>query len=121
MELGPAVLCLALPAPPRSHSPPSAAETDVPGAARAAGLRRLGASGDFFWGSAGASEEVKSLMKDSYTPEVLEKAVRDAEHWHGRKTDDLGRWHQKNVMNMNLQKALDEKYGEKSKSKSSKY
>ncbi|KAF6122118.1 testis expressed 33 [Phyllostomus discolor] len=69
----------------------------------------------------GASEEVKSLMKDSYTPEVLEKAVRDAEHWHGRKTDDLGRWHQKNVMNMNLQKALDEKYGEKSKSKSSKY
>lgn len=31
-----------------------------------------------------------------------------------------GRWHQKNAMNMNLQKALDEKYGEKSKSKSSK-
>ncbi|XP_053517964.1 testis-expressed protein 33 [Artibeus jamaicensis] len=63
----------------------------------------------------GAPEAVKSLMKDSYTPEVLEKSVRDAEHWHGRKTDDLGRWHQKNAMNMNLQKALDEKYGEKSK------
>lgn len=31
-------------------------------------------------------------MKASYTPEVIEKSVRDIEHWHGRKTDDLGRW-----------------------------
>lgn len=31
-------------------------------------------------------------MKASYTPEVIEKSVRDVEHWHGRKTDDLGRW-----------------------------
>ncbi|XP_069347629.1 ciliary microtubule inner protein 4 [Eulemur rufifrons] len=69
----------------------------------------------------GAPEETKSLMKDSYTPEVIEKSVRDIEHWHGRKTDDLGRWHQKNAMNMNLQKALDEKYGDKSKSRGSKY
>nr|XP_025866815.1 testis-expressed protein 33 [Vulpes vulpes] len=69
----------------------------------------------------GAPQETKSLMKASYTPEVIEKSVRDIEHWHGRKTDDLGRWHQKNAMNMNLQKALDEKFGEKSKSKSSKY
>ncbi|CAK7297214.1 Testis-expressed protein 33 [Vulpes lagopus] len=68
-----------------------------------------------------APQETKSLMKASYTPEVIEKSVRDIEHWHGRKTDDLGRWHQKNAMNMNLQKALDEKFGEKSKSKSSKY
>ncbi|XP_036311654.1 testis-expressed protein 33 [Pipistrellus kuhlii] len=66
----------------------------------------------------GATEEMKSLMKASYTPEVIEKSVRDIEHWHGRKTDDLGRWHQKNAMNMNLQKALDEKYG---KSRASKY
>lgn len=29
-------------------------------------------------------------MKASYTPEVIEKSVRDMEHWHGRKTDDLG-------------------------------
>ncbi|XP_004634740.2 testis-expressed protein 33 [Octodon degus] len=65
----------------------------------------------------GSPHETKSLMKASYTPEVLEKSVRDLEHWHGRKTDDLGRWHQKNAMNMNLQKALEEKYGEKSKSK----
>ncbi|XP_003989284.2 testis-expressed protein 33 [Felis catus] len=69
----------------------------------------------------GASEETTSLMKASYTPEVIEKSVRDIDHWHGRKTDDLGRWHQKNAMNMNLQKALDEKYGEKGKSRSSKY
>uniref|UniRef100_A0A8C0ZR47 Testis expressed 33 n=1 Tax=Castor canadensis TaxID=51338 RepID=A0A8C0ZR47_CASCN len=69
----------------------------------------------------GAPQETKSLMKASYTPEVIEKSVRDIEHWHGRKTDELGRWHQKNAMNMNLQKALEEKYGEKSKSKSSKY
>nr|XP_010341805.1 testis-expressed protein 33 isoform X2 [Saimiri boliviensis boliviensis] len=69
----------------------------------------------------GAPEETKSLMKASYTPEVIEKSVRDLEHWHGRKTDDLGRWHRKNAMNLNLQKALEEKYGENSKSKSSKY
>uniref|UniRef100_H0WAH3 Ciliary microtubule inner protein 4 n=1 Tax=Cavia porcellus TaxID=10141 RepID=H0WAH3_CAVPO len=61
--------------------------------------------------------QTKSLMKASYTAEVLEKSVRDLEHWHGRKTDDLGRWHQKNAMNMNLQKALEEKLAEKSKSR----
>ncbi|KAM5250752.1 ciliary microtubule inner protein 4 isoform 1-T4 [Hipposideros larvatus] len=40
----------------------------------------------------GATTEMKSLMKASYTPEVIEKSVRDMEHWHGRKTDDLGMW-----------------------------
>ncbi|XP_002711477.3 ciliary microtubule inner protein 4 [Oryctolagus cuniculus] len=69
----------------------------------------------------GAPQETKSLMKASYTPEVIERSVRDLEHWHGRKTDDLGRWHQKNAMNMHLQKALEAKYGEKSKSKGAKY
>ena len=44
------------------------------------------------WASIGAPQETKSLMKASYTPEVIEKSVRDLEHWHGRKTDDLGRW-----------------------------
>ncbi|XP_049628420.1 testis-expressed protein 33 [Suncus etruscus] len=63
----------------------------------------------------GAAQETVSLMKASYTPEVIEKSVRDIEHWHGRKTDELGRWHQKNALNMSLQKALDEKFGEKSK------
>ncbi|XP_038200145.1 testis-expressed protein 33 [Arvicola amphibius] len=65
----------------------------------------------------GPPQETKSLMKASYTPEVIEKSVRDVEHWHGRKTDELGRWHRKNAMNMNLQKALEEKYGEKGRSK----
>ncbi|XP_066109185.1 ciliary microtubule inner protein 4 isoform X1 [Saccopteryx bilineata] len=68
----------------------------------------------------GASEETESLMKASYTPEVIKKSVMDLEHWHGRKTDDLGRWHQKNIMNMNLQKALDKKYEENSKSRNPK-
>ncbi|XP_075408747.1 ciliary microtubule inner protein 4 [Tenrec ecaudatus] len=69
----------------------------------------------------GAPGQTKSLMKDSYTPEVIEKSVRDPEHWHGRKTDDLGRWYRKNAMNMNLQKALEEKIGESRKSRASKY
>ncbi|EHH20197.1 hypothetical protein EGK_03003 [Macaca mulatta] len=84
-------------------------------------LRLNWALGVSSWHSTGAAEETKSLMKASYTPEVIEKSVRDLEHWHGRKTDDLGRWHRKNAMNLNLQKALKEKYGENSKSKSSKY
>ncbi|XP_074839961.1 ciliary microtubule inner protein 4 [Carettochelys insculpta] len=63
----------------------------------------------------GGPLESKSLMKDSYTPDVIQRAVRDPKHWHGRKTDDLGRWHQKNALNLNLQKALEQKYGEKNK------
>lgn len=66
----------------------------------------------------GGPIESKSLMKDSYTPDVIQRAVRDPKHWHGRKTDDLGRWHQKNALNLNLQKALEQKYGEKTKGKS---
>lgn len=42
--------------------------------------------------STGPPQETKSLMKASYTPEVFEKSVRDAEHWHGRKMDELGKW-----------------------------
>ncbi|KAJ7330134.1 hypothetical protein JRQ81_016308 [Phrynocephalus forsythii] len=63
----------------------------------------------------GGPLESKSLMKDSYTPDVIMRAVRDPKHWHGRKTDDLGRWFQKNALNLNLQKALEQKYGEKNK------
>ncbi|XP_008849554.1 testis-expressed protein 33 isoform X2 [Nannospalax galili] len=40
--------------------------------------------------------------------------------YHMRSNLFQGRWHRKNAMNMNLQKALAEKYGEKSKSKSTK-
>ncbi|XP_036614462.1 testis-expressed protein 33 isoform X2 [Trichosurus vulpecula] len=64
----------------------------------------------------GPPVEAKSLMKDSYTMDVIERAVRDPQHWHGRKTDDLGRWHQKNALDLNLQKALDQKIGERRKS-----
>ncbi|XP_039209047.1 testis-expressed protein 33 isoform X2 [Crotalus tigris] len=63
----------------------------------------------------GGPLETKSLMKDSYTPDVIKRAVRDPKRWHGRKTDDLGRWFQKNALNLNLQKALEQKYGEKNK------
>ncbi|KAM8820035.1 ciliary microtubule inner protein 4 [Eudromia elegans] len=59
----------------------------------------------------GGPLESRSLMKDSYTPDVIEKAIRDPKNWHGRRTDDLGRWHQKNALNLNLQKAFEEKYG----------
>ncbi|XP_012880261.1 PREDICTED: testis-expressed sequence 33 protein [Dipodomys ordii] len=69
----------------------------------------------------GAPLETKSLMKASYTLEAVKKSVRDMEHWHGRKTDELGRWHQKNTLNITLQKALDEKYEERRKSKNSKF
>uniref|UniRef100_A0A6J0T8G9 Ciliary microtubule inner protein 4 isoform X1 n=1 Tax=Pogona vitticeps TaxID=103695 RepID=A0A6J0T8G9_9SAUR len=63
----------------------------------------------------GGPLESRSLMKDSYTADVIKRAVRDPKHWHGRKTDDLGRWFQKNALNLNLQKALEQKYGEKNK------
>uniref|UniRef100_A0A8B9PUK9 Testis-expressed protein 33 n=1 Tax=Apteryx owenii TaxID=8824 RepID=A0A8B9PUK9_APTOW len=59
----------------------------------------------------GGPLESKSLMKDSYTPDVIQKAIRDPKNWHGRRTDELGRWHQKNALNLNLQKAFEEKYG----------
>lgn len=29
-------------------------------------------------------------MKDSYTPDVIQKAIRDPKNWYGRRTDDLG-------------------------------
>ncbi|KAM9293409.1 LOW QUALITY PROTEIN: ciliary microtubule inner protein 4 [Morus bassanus] len=55
----------------------------------------------------------RSLMKDSYTPDIIQKAIRDPKNWHGRRTDELGKWHQKNALNLNLQKALEDKYGTK--------
>ncbi|XP_021241529.1 testis-expressed protein 33 isoform X1 [Numida meleagris] len=61
----------------------------------------------------GGPLESRSLMKDSYTPDVIQKATRDPRNWHGRRIDDLGKWHQKNALNLNLQKALEDKYGKK--------
>ncbi|OXB60893.1 hypothetical protein ASZ78_014445, partial [Callipepla squamata] len=61
----------------------------------------------------GGPLESRSLMKDSYTPDVVQKATRDPKNWHGRRTDELGKWHQKNALNLNLQKTMEEKYGKK--------
>uniref|UniRef100_A0A8C2TSB7 Thiosulfate sulfurtransferase n=1 Tax=Coturnix japonica TaxID=93934 RepID=A0A8C2TSB7_COTJA len=61
----------------------------------------------------GGPLECRSLMKDSYTPDVIQKSIRDPRNWHGRRIDDLGRWHQKNALNLSLQKALENKYGKK--------
>ncbi|NXE18505.1 TEX33 protein, partial [Ardeotis kori] len=60
---------------------------------------------------AGGALEAQSLMKDSYTPDIIKKAIRDPNNWYGRKTDELGKWHQKNALNLNLQKAFEDKYG----------
>ncbi|OXB77484.1 UNVERIFIED_CONTAM: hypothetical protein H355_015776 [Colinus virginianus] len=38
----------------------------------------------------GGPLESRSLMKDSYTPDVVQKATRDPKNWHGRRTDELG-------------------------------
>uniref|UniRef100_A0A8B9Z1C2 Testis expressed 33 n=1 Tax=Buteo japonicus TaxID=224669 RepID=A0A8B9Z1C2_9AVES len=46
----------------------------------------------------GGPLESRSLMKDSYTPDIIQKAIRDPKNWHGRRTDELGKWHQKNKM-----------------------
>ncbi|XP_068258386.1 ciliary microtubule inner protein 4 [Nyctibius grandis] len=59
----------------------------------------------------GGPLESRSLMKDSYTPDIIQKAIRDPKNWHGRRTDELGKWHQKNILNLNLQKALGDKSG----------
>ncbi|NXE13241.1 TEX33 protein, partial [Lophotis ruficrista] len=59
----------------------------------------------------GGALKAQSLMKDSYTPDIIKKAIRDPNNWYGRKTDELGKWHQKNALNLNLQKAFEDKYG----------
>ncbi|NXC83414.1 TEX33 protein, partial [Cercotrichas coryphoeus] len=53
----------------------------------------------------------QSLMKDSYTPDVFQKATRDPKHWHGKKINDLGKWYEKHFLDINVQKAMKEKYG----------
>ncbi|XP_010004146.1 PREDICTED: testis-expressed sequence 33 protein [Chaetura pelagica] len=55
----------------------------------------------------------QSLMKDSYTPEIIKKAIRDPKNWHGRRTDELGEWYKKHALDLNVQKALEDKYGKK--------
>ncbi|NXS53508.1 TEX33 protein, partial [Brachypteracias leptosomus] len=59
----------------------------------------------------GGPLESRSLMKDSYTPDIIQKAIRDPKNWHRRTTDQLGKWHQKNVLDLKMQKSLDNRYG----------
>ncbi|KAM9247490.1 ciliary microtubule inner protein 4 [Leptosomus discolor] len=61
----------------------------------------------------GGPLESRSLMKDSYTLDVIQKAIRDPKNCHGRRTDELGKWHHKNALLLNLQKALEDNYGKK--------
>ncbi|KAJ7425856.1 hypothetical protein WISP_20597 [Willisornis vidua] len=37
----------------------------------------------------GGPLKTRSLMKDSYTPDIIQKAVRDPNNWHGRKIYEL--------------------------------
>ncbi|XP_014819467.1 PREDICTED: testis-expressed sequence 33 protein [Calidris pugnax] len=61
----------------------------------------------------GGPLESRSLMKDSYTPDIIQKGIRDPKNWYGRKTDELGKWHQTNALHLNLQRALEDKYGKR--------
>ncbi|CAI9603160.1 unnamed protein product, partial [Staurois parvus] len=56
-----------------------------------------------------------SLAHDSYTAEVNERGRLNKsrnQHWHGRKTDDLGRWHESNFRYMALKKCLKQREAE---------
>ncbi|NXM67407.1 TEX33 protein, partial [Serilophus lunatus] len=53
----------------------------------------------------------RSLMKDSYTPDIIQKAVIDPKNWHGRRISELGRWYEKYFLDHNVQKAMKDKYG----------
>ncbi|KAF2980366.1 hypothetical protein EK904_008305, partial [Melospiza melodia maxima] len=37
----------------------------------------------------GGPLKIQSLMKDSYTPDIFQKAVIDPRHWHGRRITEL--------------------------------
>lgn len=39
---------------------------------------------------AGGPLKSRSLMKDSYTPDIAQKSVIDPRHWHGRTINELG-------------------------------
>ncbi|NWI59831.1 TEX33 protein, partial [Calyptomena viridis] len=52
----------------------------------------------------------RSLVQDSYTPDVFQKAVIDRNNWHGRTISELGRWYEKYFLDLNVQKAMKERY-----------
>uniref|UniRef100_UPI00398E6566 ciliary microtubule inner protein 4 isoform X2 n=1 Tax=Pristiophorus japonicus TaxID=55135 RepID=UPI00398E6566 len=48
----------------------------------------------------------KSESQDTYTKEVVHRSKFDPEHWHGRTTDELGRWVEMNIVHRKMKKAL---------------
>ncbi|XP_039599365.1 testis-expressed protein 33 isoform X1 [Polypterus senegalus] len=56
----------------------------------------------------GAPQPGQSLFNDSFTPDVPAKSCRNPQVWFGRRTDDLGRWTEKNILHSRLKKALGE-------------
>uniref|UniRef100_A0A4W3JZT5 Protein EAN57-like protein n=3 Tax=Callorhinchus milii TaxID=7868 RepID=A0A4W3JZT5_CALMI len=56
----------------------------------------------------GAPTKWKSLARDSYTQEVHHRFQLDMDHWHGRRTDELGQWVEKNIIHERMKKALGE-------------
>ncbi|XP_027735321.1 testis-expressed protein 33 isoform X1 [Empidonax traillii] len=61
----------------------------------------------------GGPLKTRSLMRDSYTPDIIKKAIRDPNNWHGRRIYELGRWYEKYFLDLNVQKAMKDKYGDK--------
>ncbi|NWI89188.1 TEX33 protein, partial [Pitta sordida] len=59
----------------------------------------------------GGPLKTRSLLKDSYTPDISQKAIRDANIWHGRRISEIGRWYEKYFLDCNVQKAMKDKYG----------
>ncbi|NXU14869.1 TEX33 protein, partial [Pardalotus punctatus] len=53
----------------------------------------------------------RSMTKDSYTPDVFQKGIIDPRPWHGRTINELGRWCEKHFLDLNMTKAMKEKYG----------
>ncbi|XP_055799360.1 testis-expressed protein 33 [Salvelinus fontinalis] len=48
----------------------------------------------------------KSLVKDSYIVHPLPAPPTDPQRWYGRKTDDMVKWTERNIVNQKLNKAL---------------
>ncbi|NXS81465.1 TEX33 protein, partial [Erpornis zantholeuca] len=59
----------------------------------------------------GAPLKSRSLVEDSYTPDVFQNATIDPRHWHGKTISELGRWYEKYFLDVNVQKAMKEKHG----------
>ncbi|XP_036421385.1 testis-expressed protein 33 [Colossoma macropomum] len=56
----------------------------------------------------GAPIAWSSLIKDSYINYSLQSPPPDPQCWYGRRTDDMMRWTERNIINQKLQKALRE-------------